>query len=143
MKKQLGFLAAVVVSAVSVQAFAAETKFPSKTRTLTAVVPPECTQWTPPMPDKQVGAEYPDELKGERGTAGLLVRIDADGKYIGVVDSLSSNDAFTRAAEASVKQWTFTAAKCNGRHVTADARVDFNFRSEGAISYKTGNFFSR
>jgi outer membrane biosynthesis protein TonB len=143
MKKQLGFIALVMISAVAAQAFAAETKFPSKTRTLTAIVPPECTEWTPPLPDKQVGAEYPDELKGERGTAGLLVRISADGQFVGVVDSLATNDAFTRAAEESVKQWTFKAAKCNGRHVTADARVDFNFRSEGAISYKSGNFFSR
>jgi outer membrane biosynthesis protein TonB len=74
----------------------------------------------------------------------LLLRIGADGSYQGLLDFVASDDAFARAAEKAVKQWTFAPAQCNGAAIASDARVDFTFRREGAITYKTGaSSFSR
>jgi hypothetical protein len=137
MKKQIGLAVMMVCIVMSALAYAAEeTRFPSKSRTLTAPRPAECKQWTPPKPTTQVDVEFPSDLRGVlRGDAALLVRIGTDGAYLQLVDGLESHPGFIKAAEESVRQWKFSPAVCNGREIVADARVDFQFRSEGAITY--------
>jgi hypothetical protein len=125
--------------------FANETHFPSKGRTLTVKQPAECKQWRAPRPLQQTNVEFPSDLKGTlKGDAALLVRIGADGRYIQMLDGIESHSGFMKAAEDSVKDWTFTPALCNGQPITADARVDFEFRSEGTITYRAdGSAFVR
>jgi outer membrane biosynthesis protein TonB len=137
---QLKCLIALVAIAVAGPVAAAnETVFPKKNRTLTVKKPAECNQWSAPVPDKQARAEYPTESNALKGEAALLVRIGSDGSYQGLIDFVASEDAFVRAAEKSLKEWTFTPAQCNGAAIAADARVDFEFRKEGSITYKTGS----
>jgi hypothetical protein len=136
---QMKCLFAIAAVSVVGTAFAAnETVFPKKNKTLAVTRPPECTQWVPPLPDKQARAEFPSESNSLKGDAALLVRIGSDGSYQGVIDFIASDDAFVRAAEKSMKEWTFTPAKCNGNVAASDARIDFEFRKEGSITYKTG-----
>ncbi|TAG04679.1 MAG: hypothetical protein EAZ43_04135 [Betaproteobacteria bacterium] len=125
-------------------AIAAENIFPKRSRTLLVKQPVECTQWAAPLPATQSRAEYPDDARGLHGDAALLLRIGADGSYQGLLDFVASDEAYVRAAEKAVKQWTFVPAQCNGTAIASDARVDFTFRREGAITYKTGaSSFSR
>ncbi len=139
MKNKLSLTVALGCTLAGTWAFAAdETQFPSKSRTLTVPRPVECKEWKAPLPDKQVGVQFPADLRGvQRGDAAILVRIGTDGSYLQLVDGLESHDGLMRAAEESVKQWTFKPAVCNGREIVADARVDFQFRSEGAITFGT------
>ncbi len=131
---QMKCLVALVALAVAAPTLAAnETVFPKKSRTLAVKKPTECNQWVAPLPDKQARAEFPNEANGLKGEASLLVRIGSDGSYQGLVDFIASEDVFVRAAEKSLKEWTFTPAQCNGAPFAADARVDFQFRKEGSI----------
>jgi outer membrane biosynthesis protein TonB len=137
---QLKCLLAIVASAVVVPAFAAnETVFPKKSRTLAVKRPAECNQWVAPLPDKQARAEFPNEASSLKGEASLLVRIGSDGSYQGLVDFITTEDVFVRSAEKSLKEWTFTPAQCNGAAIASEARVDFTFRKEGSITFKTGS----
>ncbi len=131
-------IAVSVASVIVTTAFAAENIFPKRNRTLLVKQPAECTQWSAPLPQSQTRADYPDDARGLQGDAALLLRIGADGSYQGLIDFLASDDAYVRAAEKAVKQWTFVPAQCNGAAIASDARVDFVFRREGAITYKTG-----
>jgi hypothetical protein len=116
-----------------------ETRFPSKSRTLTSPRPAECREWKAPLPQKQVDVEFPVELRGvQRGDAAILVRIGTDGSYLQLIDGLESHEGLIKAAEESVKQWTFKPALCNGREIVADARLDFLFKSEGAVTQSYG-----
>jgi Gram-negative bacterial TonB protein C-terminal len=137
-KPQLQCIALIAASTLISSAFAAETIFPKKSRTLTVKPPAECREWVAPLPLKQTAVEFPDDGKGLKGNVALLVRIGPDGGYQGLIDYLADDDAFVRAAEKSVKDWTFTPAQCNGAAVASDARVEFEFRREGGITYKTG-----
>jgi hypothetical protein len=131
--------AIATASLVNTASFAAETVFPKKNRTLVVKQPDECKQWKAPLPNTQTKVEFPEDGKGLKGNAALLVRISADGTYQGLIDYLADDDAYVRAAEKSVKEWTFTPAQCNGAPVASDARVDFEFRREGGITYKSGS----
>jgi hypothetical protein len=118
-------------------ASANETHFPSKSRTLTVKQPAECKQWRAPQPVQQAGVEFPADLRGTlKGDAALLVRIGTDGRYIALLDGIESHPGLMKAADDSVREWTFSPAICNGQPMAADARVDFEFRSEGAITYR-------
>ena len=113
-----------------------ETLFPKRSRVLTAKAPPECKQWIAPVPDRQVPAQFPKDVGASKGDVALLVRINANGTYNGLIDYSSNEEAFVRAAEASVKEWTFKPALCNGVAIASDARLDFQFRKEGGIIYR-------
>ena len=139
MKNKLNLALALGCTLASAWVVAAdETQFPSKSRTLTVPRPVECKDWKAPLPATQVGVTFPADLRGvQRGDAAILVRIGTDGSYLQLVDGLESHEGLIKAAEESVKQWTFKPAVCNGREIVADARVDFQFKSEGAITYGT------
>jgi hypothetical protein len=138
------FARAAVVACVSValaplSIAATETVFPKSSRILRVMQPPECKQWQAPLPDRRTNIAFPEDAKGLKGDAALLVRIGANGEYLGVSDYLGSEDVYVKAAEAAVKDWTFKPARCNGTAVVSDARVDFEFRREGTITYGSGS----
>jgi hypothetical protein len=112
-----------------------ETVFPRANRILKPVVPAECKEWTAPLPDRKTNVEYPTEAPGLKGSAALLVRIGKSGEYLGVTDFIADHDAYVRAAATSMKDWTFKPAVCNGESMASEARVDFEFRREGGITY--------
>jgi outer membrane biosynthesis protein TonB len=120
-----------------------QTVFPKASRTLTVTKPPQCNEWKAPLPKQRVNVVFPDDAKGLKGDAAVLVRIGAEGEYLGLVDALASEDTFARAAENSVKQWSFTPASCNGTPIASDARVDFKFQREDGVVYKTGGYLSK
>jgi hypothetical protein len=136
------FLLVLVASAASLTQ-AAETKFPSLSRTLTALVPSECNEWKPPVPLTRKDVGFPEEMQSLRGNATLVLRIGADGSLRGFDDGLASDEAYLREAKNSVAAWTFAPAVCNGTPIDALARVDFEFRREGPVSFKTGSYFDR
>jgi hypothetical protein len=137
MKSRLVNLVVAASVGVAGLAIAAdETRFPAKSRTLTTPRPAECREWKAPLPQKQVNVEFPAELRGVlRADAALLVRIGTDGSYLQLIDGLESHEGLIKVAEESVRQWTFKPAVCNGREIVADARLDFQFKSEGAVTY--------
>jgi hypothetical protein len=128
---------------VSVSHAGTETVFPKASRTLKVVVPPQCKEWTAPLPDQRTNVAFPEDGRGLKGDAALLVRIGAKGEYLGMSDYLASDDAYMRAAESAVKDWTFKPAICNGDAIASDARIDFEFRREGGITYSSGSSLGR
>jgi hypothetical protein len=140
MKSRLVNVAIAACAGISGLAIAAdETRFPAKSRTLATPRPAECREWKAPLPQKQVDVEFPVELRGvQRGDAAILVRIGTDGSYLQLIDGLESHEGLIKAAEESVKQWTFKPALCNGREIVADARLDFLFKSEGTVTHGYG-----
>jgi TonB family protein len=121
----------------------AQTNFPSTNRTLSTPRPPTCQEWKAPLPERRVDVVFPSDAKGLKGEAALLVRIDAEGRFVGVVDATASEEPFGQAAEESVKQWSFQPAKCNGVAIAADSRIDFKFKRDDGITYKTGGYLSK
>jgi hypothetical protein len=115
-----------------------ETVFPNRHRTLKVEQPSQCKEWVAPLPDTRTNVEYPGEVSSLRGDAALLVRIGANGQYLGLIDHLASDPAFLRVSEVALKSWRFTPARCNGDLVESEARVDFRFQREDAIEYRSG-----
>lgn len=115
-----------------------ETVFPRANRILKPIVPAECREWTAPLPDRKTNVEYPQEAPGIRGSAALLVKIGKAGEYLGLVDFIASDDAYVKAADSAMKSWTFRPARCNGDEIASEARVDFEFRREGGVSFQSG-----
>jgi outer membrane biosynthesis protein TonB len=115
-----------------------ETVFPRANRILKPVVPAECREWRAPLPDRKTNVDYPQEAPGIRGSAALLVKIGKAGEYLGVVDFIASDDAYVKAADNAMKAWTFRPALCNGDEIASEARVDFEFRREGGVSFQSG-----
>ncbi len=139
-----GFTVVCVAAALTPLALAGtETVFPQSGKILRVMQPPECKQWQAPLPDRRTNVSFPDDAKGIKGDAALLVRIGANGEYLGMVDYLTSDDAYVKAAEAAVKEWTFKPALCNGNTVASEARIDFEFRREGGITYSSGTALGR
>lgn len=135
----LSTVAALVVG--STPALADETNFPSRYRTLETSAPSECRDWVAPLPERRVKVELPRDARLRHGSAQLTFTIAPDGSYGGLVDALTNDEAFVRAAEASLKYWSFVAARCNGNPVSTQARIYFNFREESFVSYASGSYF--
>jgi TonB family protein len=121
----------------------AQTNFPSANRTLSTPRPAACQEWKAPVPERRVNVDFPSDAKGLKGDAALLVRIDAEGRFVGVVDATASEEQFAQAAEDSVKKWSFQPARCNGVAIAADSRIDFKFKRDEGITYKTGGYLSK
>jgi hypothetical protein len=129
-------VAGAIVSSLAMAS--TETVFPRANRILKPVVPKECNEWTAPLPDRKTNVEYPTDAPGLKGSAALLVRIGKAGEYLGVTDFIADDDAYVRAADTAMKDWTFKPALCNGEMTASEARVDFEFRREGGITYGSG-----
>ena len=65
----------------------------------------------------------------------LTINIDQNGKFDGVVEALTNHAAFVQAARESLQYWSFIPALCNGVAVPTQAKIYFNFRNEGFVSY--------
>ncbi len=120
-------------------ATATETNFPARTRTLEITVPAECRDWVAPVPQRRVDVLLPLDGKVFSGAAQVTFTISPEGRYGGLVEAKANDAAFVRAAEESLKYWTFTAATCNGKPVSVDARIHFNFRYDSFVSYGAGS----
>ena len=132
--------AVAAVSAFSATSFAGETIFPARSRTLESIAPSDCREWVAPQPERRVDLRLPRDAKVFSGAAQLTITINQDGRYGGLVNALTNDEAFVRAAEDSLQWWTFTAARCNGQTVPAQARVYFTFRQDGLIGYGPNSY---
>ena len=137
----LSTLATVSLSAACAAVWADDTNFPSRYRPLETAAPADCRDWVAPVPERRVKVVVPRDAKRFDGAAKVTFTISPDGTYGGLVDAVTNDEAFVRAAEESLKYWSFTAARCNGSPVSTQARIYFNFRSESFVSYGTGNYF--
>ncbi|HOB02371.1 MAG TPA: energy transducer TonB [Casimicrobium huifangae] len=130
--------AALSVSAAGA-AFADETNFPARHRTLESTAPSSCGEWVAPLPDRRVKVSLPYDARKREGMARVTFTIGPDGSYAGLVSAQTNDAAFVQAAEQSLQYWTFKAARCNGVAVPIEASMYFNFRNEGFVSYAAGN----
>jgi outer membrane biosynthesis protein TonB len=132
--------AALLLTGYAGSAAATETNFPARTRTLEITAPAECREWVAPVPERRVNVQLPLEGKVFNGAAQVTFTISPEGRYGGLVEAKTNDAAFVRAAEESLKYWTFTAASCNGKPISVDARIYFNFRYDSFVSYGAGSY---
>ncbi len=130
---------AIVLSTLSAVASADETFFPSRYRTLQSTAPSNCNEWSAPLPERRVKVDLPRESRRLEGSAVLTISIDQAGKFDGVVEALTNEAVFVQAAKDSLQYWSFVPAQCNGVAVPTQAKIYFNFRNEGFVSYKSGS----
>ena len=140
MKRVLIAFATLVLASASGVVAADETNFPSRYRTLETTAPAECRDWVAPLPERRVKVTLPSSAKRREGSAQLTITISPDGQYGGVVEALTNDEIFVRAAAESLQDWTFSPARCNGVAVATQARVFFNFRHEPFVSFVSGNY---
>ena len=112
--------AALSVSAAGA-AFADETNFPARHRTLESTAPSSCGEWVAPLPDRRVKVSLPYDARKREGMARVTFTIGPDGSYAGLVSAQTNDAAFVQAAEQSLQYWTFKAARCNGVAVPIEA----------------------
>ena len=117
-----------------------ETNFPSRYRTLETAAPAECREWVAPLPVRRVKVTLPSSSKRLQGSAHLTITINPDGQYGGLVEAVTNDAVFVRAATDSLQDWTFSPARCNGVAVATQAKVFFNFRHEPFLSFVSGNY---
>ena len=120
-------------------ASADETNFPSRYRTLQSSAPDGCKDWTAPLPERRMKVDVPGEVRGLAGTAALTIKIDQSGRYDGLVEALANDAAFVKAAQDSLKFWSFVPARCDGVAVATQAKIYFNFRHQNFVGYGAGN----
>ena len=88
------------------------------------IVPPERDPTdTAPQP------EYPTEAKqrGEQGTVGLLVHIDANGQVSAIGVAQSAGADLDVAAQQAVRQWRFRPGMRDGKPVDSQLMLRFSF----------------
>ncbi len=120
-------------------ASADETNFPSRYRTLATTAPAECRDWVAPLPERRVKVTLPREARRLEGSASLTISISPTGQFDGLVEAVTNEAAFVRAATDSLQYWSFTPALCNGVAVATQAKVFFNFRNESFVSFVAGS----
>jgi hypothetical protein len=140
MKRLFLLLSSLLVIAASGVAHADETNFPSRYRTLETMAPAHCGDWVAPLPLRRVKVTLPKSASREVGSAQLTITINPDGSYGGLVEALTNEEVFVRAATDSLQDWSFTPARCNGVAVAVQAKVFFNFRHESFVSFASGTY---
>ena len=140
MKRVLIVVGTILLATVSGLAAADETNFPSRYRTLETTAPAECRDWVAPLPERRVKVTLPNSSKRTQGSAQLTITISPDGKFAGLVDAITNDEVFVRAATDSLEDWSFVPARCNGVAVATQAKVFFNFRHEPFLSFVSGNY---
>ena len=143
MKRMLILLGTFLLGVHSGSAIADETNFPSRYRTLETVTPAECRDWTAPLPERRVKVTLPSQSRRQEGSAQLTIAINADGQFGGLVDAITNDAVFVRAATDSLQYWSFSPAMCNGVAVATQAKVFFNFRHEPFLSFVSGNYLQQ
>lgn len=130
---------AIMLLTLSAVASADETFFPSRYLTLQSTAPANCNEWSAPLPERRVKVDLPRESRRLEGSAVLTINIDHSGKFDGVVEALTNQAAFVQAAKESLQYWSFIPAHCNGVAVSTQAKIYFNFRNGGVVSYESGS----
>lgn len=129
---------AVALAAIPQIASADETNFPSRHRTLETVAPANCRDWVAPLPERRVNVTLPREARNLEGSAQLTISIGSTGEFGGLVEAVTNEAAFVRAAVDSLRYWSFVPARCNGVAVATQSKVFFNFRNESFVTYGPG-----
>ncbi len=140
MKRVLILLGTLFLSTVSGIAAADETNFPSRYRTLETIAPAGCRDWVAPLPERRVKVTLPSSSRRAQGSAQLTITINPDGQFGGLVEALTNDEVFVRAATDSLQDWSFVPARCNGVAVATQAKVFFNFRHEPFLSFVSGYY---
>ena len=140
MKRVLILLGTLIFSVASGLCAADETNFPSRYRTLETIAPAECRDWVAPLPERRVKVTLPSRWQRTEGSAQLTFTINPDGQFGGLVEALTNDEVFVRAATDSLQYWSFVPARCNGVAVATQAKVFFNFRHEPFLSFVSGNY---
>ena len=139
MKRLSILFCATTLCVASGMAAADETNFPSRTRTLETSAPVGCSDWVAPLPERRVKVTLPRGAKRYDGSAHLTINISQDGRFGGLVEAITNDEAFVQAATDSLQHWSFVPARCNGMAVATQAKVFFNFRQENFVSYATAS----
>ena len=97
---------------------------------LLATVHEEGKEIIRPQPLKKVLPEYPEELKEQKitGTVVLRVTIDAAGKVTDIQPEKSDHESLTQAAVAAVKQWTWRPGTVKGQRKNFTLMITIYFR---------------
>src|SRR5690606_9510339 len=97
---------------------------------LLATVHEEGKEIIRPQPLKKVLPEYPEELKEQKitGTVVLRVTIDAAGKVTDIQPEKSEHESLTQAAVAAVKQWTWRPGTVKGQRKNFTLMITIYFR---------------
>lgn len=140
MKRVLILLGTLIFSVAGGLCVADETNFPSRYRTLETIAPAECRDWVAPLPERRVKVTLPSRWQRTEGSAQLTFTINPDGQFGGLVEALTNDEVFVRAATDSLQYWSFVPARCNGVAVATQAKVFFNFRHEPFLSFVSGNY---
>jgi hypothetical protein len=140
MKRAVILLGTLFLATAASIAAADETNFPSRYRTLETIAPAECRDWVAPLPERRVKVMLPVSSKRAQGSAQLTITINPDGQFGGLVEAVTNDEVFVRAATDSLQDWSFTPARCNGVAVATQAKVFFNFRHEPFLSFVSGNY---
>ena len=131
-------LLAGALGAIPGSADADETNFPSRHRTLETVAPADCRDWVAPLPERRVKVTLPREARNVEGSAQLTIVISPTGEFGGLVEAVTNDAAFVRAATDSLQYWSFIPARCNGVAVATQSKVFFTFRNDSFVSFVTG-----
>jgi periplasmic protein TonB len=87
-----------------------------------------------PVPITPPTFDYPPESRrrGEQGTVSLLLRVDTEGRVVGVeVQASSGHPALDQAAQQAARRWRFRPAVRDGRPMEGTVRVPVSFRLQG------------
>jgi hypothetical protein len=76
-------IACIAATLAPVATAGTETVFPNRNRMLKAERPPQCKDWIAPVPDRRTDVSFPEDVRGFKGDAALLLRIGASGEFLG------------------------------------------------------------
>ena len=135
------FLCCVSALVFAAAAMADGTSFPPRYRTLETNAPTDCRDWVAPLPERRAAVTLPEAARRLEGTAQLTININSDGQFAGLVQALTNEAEFVRAATDSLQYWTFVPARCNGVAVATQAKVYFDLKRAANVSYASGSLF--
>jgi TonB family protein len=95
---------------------------------------------TPPVIIQTSEARFPHSLSLTpvyRGTAELIINIDADGRLADLLASRYSRIEFAREAEATLRKWRYEPARRDGEPTGARFLVKFDFTARGKVATLT------
>ncbi|WP_158305386.1 energy transducer TonB [Opitutus terrae] len=85
-----------------------------------------------PVPVKSVAPTYPPEMKQEKASGIVMVKIsiDENGDVVDRVVAKSTRAEFDEAALAAISKWKFKPAKKDGAAVKATVTIPIKFTAE-------------
>src|SRR6188768_1421511 len=95
---------------------------------------------TPPVIIQTSEAHFPHSLSLTpvyRGTAEVIINIDADGKLVDLLVSRYSRIEFAQEAETTLREWRYQPARRDGEPTGARFLVKFDFSARGKVATLT------